>query len=52
MLNVLQDADYKYGIVPELFCEDLDGAVHKWIRREGDPTGAAMRTMTYLAGCL
>lgn len=52
MLNVLREADYQHGIVPELFCEDLDGAVHKWIRREGDPSGAARRTMQVLAGCL
>ena len=48
MLNVLREADYRYAIVPELFCEGLDGAVHKWIRREGDPTGAARRTMRFL----
>ncbi len=52
MLGVLKEADYRYGIVPELFCEDLDGAVHKWIRREGDPTGAAKRTIRFLAECL
>ncbi len=52
MLDVLREAGYERGIVPELFCEDLDGAVHKWIRREGDPTGAAQRSMAYLAGCM
>jgi D-psicose/D-tagatose/L-ribulose 3-epimerase len=48
LLTVLREAKYKYGIVPELFCEALDGAVHKWIRREGDPTGAAQRSVQFL----
>jgi len=52
MLQVLAEADYRHGVVPELFCEDLDGAVHKWIRTEGDPTGVAQRTIRYLANCL
>ncbi len=52
MLGVLKEADYRYGIVPELFCEDLDGAVNKWIRREGDPTGAAQRSIRFLTECL
>jgi len=49
MLRVLSEAGYGYAVVPELFCEDLDGAVHKWIRREGDPTGAAQRTIRFLS---
>lgn len=52
MFDVLKEADYRYGVVPELFCEDLDGAVNKWIRKEGDPTGAAQRTIRFLADCL
>jgi sugar phosphate isomerase/epimerase len=52
MLAVLRETGYCGAIVPELFCEDLDGAVHKWIRREGDTTGAAQRTMQYLSECL
>ena len=52
MFDVLKEADYHRGIVPELFCEDLDGAVNKWIRKEGDPTGAAKRTIRYLVECL
>ena len=52
MLAVLRETGYQGAIVPELFCEDLDGAVHKWIRREGAPTGAARRTMQYLADAL
>jgi D-psicose/D-tagatose/L-ribulose 3-epimerase len=52
MLAVLRDAGYGGGVVPELFCEVLDGAVHKWIRREGDPTSAARSSLRYLAGYL
>lgn len=52
LVSVLRDTGYRRGVVPELFCEALDGAVHKWIRREGDPTGAAQRTFRYLAACL
>jgi len=52
MLTVLREANYRRGIGLELFCEDLDAAVHKWKRREGDPTGAAQRSVRYLAQCL
>lgn len=48
LMEVLHRAEYPRAIVPELFCEALDGAVHKWVRREGDPTGAARRTMQVL----
>ena len=52
LLNVLRAADYRRGIVPELFCAGMDSAVHKWLHREGDATSAARRTMRYLADCL
>lgn len=52
MFAILRDAGYQLGVVPELFCEALDPAVHKWVRREGDPTSAAQRSIRYLAGCL
>lgn len=52
MLAVLRDADYRLGVVPELFCEMLDGAVHKWVRREGDPTTAARNSIRFLRQCL
>jgi hypothetical protein len=51
LLGILRDAGYTRGVVPELFCETLDGAVHKWIRREGDVTGAAQRSIRFLAAC-
>ena len=51
LLGILRDAGYTSGVVPELFCEALDGAVHKWIRREGDVTGAAQRSIRFLATC-
>jgi sugar phosphate isomerase/epimerase len=52
LLSVLRETGYRYGVVPELFCEALDGAVHKWVRREGDPTEAAQRSVAYLTRCL
>jgi D-psicose/D-tagatose/L-ribulose 3-epimerase len=52
LLAVLRAADYRFAAVPELFCEALDGAVHKWIRREGDPTTAARRSIQFLRQCL
>lgn len=54
ILKVLRDADYKLGVVPELFCEVVDPAVHKWNRTEGDPDTAARSSMAFLrnmAGC-
>jgi D-psicose/D-tagatose/L-ribulose 3-epimerase len=51
LLGILRDAGYTRGVVPVLFCEALDGAVHKWIRREGDVTGAAQRSIHFLAAC-
>lgn len=52
MIEVLRAADYRFAAVPELFCEALDGAVHKWVRREGDPTAAARRSIQFLRQCL
>lgn len=51
MLRVLQDSGYEGGVVPELFCEVLDGAVHKWIRKEGNPTQAAQGSIGFLRNC-
>lgn len=48
ILTVLHNADYKLGVVPELFCEALDPAVRKWNRSEGNPTAAAKRSMDFL----
>jgi sugar phosphate isomerase/epimerase len=52
LLAALREAGYRHAVVPELFCEALDGAVHKWIRREGDVTGAARRSIRFLRQCL
>lgn len=52
ILQVLRDTDYQRGIVPELFCEALDGAVHKWNRTEGDVDTAAQNSFAYLRSCL
>jgi D-psicose/D-tagatose/L-ribulose 3-epimerase len=52
ILKVLRDADYKLGVVPELFCEALDPAIHKWNRTEGDPDGAARRSIAFLRGMI
>ncbi len=49
LLRVLARAGYDRSAVPELFVELLDPAVHKWVRREGDPLGAARRSIRYLA---
>lgn len=49
MLAVLRQHRYGGAVVPELFCELLDPAVHKWIRREGAPMDAAKRAVQYLA---
>ena len=48
MIDVLKDANYQHGVGLELFCEGLDGAVHKWTRREGDPTTAARNSVAFL----
>ncbi len=52
ILQVLRDTDYQRGVVPELFCEALDGAVHKWNRTEGDIHTAANNSFKFLRGCL
>jgi len=52
ILQVLRDTNYQRGIVPELFCEALDGAVHKWNRTEGDVDTAAQNSFAFLRGCL
>ncbi len=49
MLAVLRESGYTGSAVPELFCELLDPAVHKWVRREGDPVGAAKRSLQFLS---
>ncbi len=49
LLSVLRVNHYGGAVVPELFCELLDPAVHKWIRREGAPLAAAKRAVQYLA---
>ena len=48
ILQTLEDARYPHGIVPELFCEAVDPAVHKWIRHEGDVHRAAKRSIDFL----
>lgn len=48
MIGVLRTAGYAHAVGLELFCEALDGAVHKWVRREGDPTTAARNSMAFL----
>jgi D-psicose/D-tagatose/L-ribulose 3-epimerase len=52
ILQVLRDTDYQLGVVPELFCEALDGAIHKWNRTEGDIHAAARSSFAFLRGCL
>ena len=52
ILQVLRDTNYAYGVVPELFCELLDGAIHKWNRTEGDVDTAARNSFAFLKGCL
>lgn len=52
ILQVLRDTDYPYGVVPELFCEALDGAIHKWNRTEGDIHAAAQNSFAFLRSCL
>ncbi len=51
ILQVLRDTHYKLGVVPELFCEALDGAIHKWNRTEGDIHTAARNSFAFLAKC-
>jgi D-psicose/D-tagatose/L-ribulose 3-epimerase len=52
ILQVLRDTDYQLGVVPELFCEALDGAIHKWNRTEGDIDTAARKSFDFLRNCL
>lgn len=52
ILQVLRDTDYKLGVVPELFCEAVDPAVHKWNRTEGDIHVAAKRSVAFVRGCV
>lgn len=52
ILQVLSDTKFAYGVVPELFCEVLDGAIHKWNRTEGDVDAAARNSFAFLRGCL
>jgi D-psicose/D-tagatose/L-ribulose 3-epimerase len=49
LLGVLREHGYARSVVPELFCEALDPAVHKWVRREGDPLAAARRSVGFLS---
>lgn len=52
ILKVLRDTGYGHGVVPELFCEALDGAVHKWRRTEGDIHTSARNSIHFIRSCL
>lgn len=52
IIQALRDTDYQLGVVPELFCEALDGAIHKWNRTEGNIDAAARKSFEFLRGCV
>jgi D-psicose/D-tagatose/L-ribulose 3-epimerase len=49
LLGILREHGYAGAVVPELFCEAIDPAVHKWVRRDGESLAAARRSIRFLS---